>query len=171
MNSSLLFENGSKEKLKQQMISAPVLESFFEMYASYLFDSRKADNRDECFRQVGALISASMDRGECTVMTMEHLKTFINSYGIKTKRAVENEQLNCLMERTLVAMANNPNSDLLPEMIEKLSNYKKACDDKRRLEMELSTELRESVQAVVSNFVSGHQSRLDSDFGFVPRNS
>lgn len=162
---SLFFEDGSKEKLVKKAISSQALEAFLEFYAEHLLDTRAVDSKESCMNQIGRLVSDSMDRGECSVATMEHMKKFILSYTIKTDGVKKKEEFNSLFSKICYQIAKSPSKTLSPEMVQKLTQYKEACDTMHRLELELSAELRKPIREVIGSYADGHSSSLNIDFG------
>ena len=162
---SLFFEDGSKEKLVKKAISSQALEAFLEFYAGHLLDSRAVDSKEACMSQIGRLVSDSMDRGECSVLTMEHMKKFIQNYKFRTDGMKKKEEFDSLFSKIVYQIAKSPSKTLSPETIQKLSQYKEACDTVHRLELELSTELKKPVKEILGSYADGHKSSLNIDFG------
>ncbi len=162
---SLFFEDGSKEKLVKKAISSQALEAFLEFYAGHLLDSRAVDSKEACMSQIGRLVSDSMDRGECSVATMEHMKKFIQHYTLRTDGVKKKEEFNSLFSKIVYQIAKNPSKSLSPDTIQKLSQYKEACDTVHRLELELSAELRNPVREILGSYSDGHKSNINIDFG------
>lgn len=162
---SLFFDDGSKEKQLKQAVAGSALQSFLETYASYLMDNRIVEDKESCFAQIGRLVSDSMDRGECSVALMEHMKKFVQAYSIKTDGMRKREVFNELMHKVCYQLSMNPSKTLSPAMVEKLAKYKQLCDDRRRLEQELAVELRPAISETISSYVGGHKSVINLDFG------
>lgn|SRR5574344_475478 len=163
---SLFFEDGSKEKLTKHAISVPALEAFLESYAGHLIDSRAVDSKETCKSKIGKLVSDSMDRGECSVAMMEHMMQFIQQYSIATEKNKKLDKFKQLFDKICYQLAKEPSKDLSPEMVEKLSQYKKLCDDKRHLEMEFEVQLKKPIRELLSSYMSGHKSDFSDEFGF-----
>lgn len=162
---SLFFDDGSKEKQLKQAVAGSTLQSFLETYASYLLDNRIVEDKESCFAQIGRLVSDSMDRGECSVSMMEHMKKFVQAYSIKTEGKRKREMFDALMHDVCYRLASNPGKLLSPAMVEKLAKYKQLCDDCRHLEQELAVEMRPVISETIGSYVGGHKSVINLDFG------
>lgn len=164
---SLFFDKESREKQTRNAITPCAIQSFLEFYSSYLLDNRIVDNKESCFEQIGRIVSDSMDRGECSVATMEHMKQFVQSYSVKTERMQKKDQFQSLFARICYELAKKPSAELSPEMVDKLVKYKQVCDDKRRMEQEFAVELKAPISQVLSSYVGGHKSAIKADLEFM----
>lgn len=164
---SLFFDNDAREKQTKQAIAGSTLQSFLEFYAGYLLDNRIVDNKEACFSNVGKLVSDSMDRGECSVALMEHMKKYVQTYSIKTERVQKRDEFSQLFSKICYELGTNPVQGLSAELVTKLSKYKQLCDEKRRLESEFSVELKKPVSDIIGSYVGGHKSAISADFAFL----
>lgn len=162
---SLFFDDQSQAKASRTAVAEGTLKSFFEYYAGYLLDNKVSTDKQQCFSEVGKLISDSMDRGECSVAMMDHMKKFISDYAMKTASMRTRKQFSDLFEMVCYQLAVNQPKQLSAEIREKLTEYKSLCDRKRLLEQELSGSLNKPVEEVLTGFVAGHKSMLNIDFG------
>ena len=164
---SLFFDNEAREKQTKQAITGSTLQSFLEFYAGYLLDNRVVDNKEACFSNVGKLVSDSMDRGECSLSLMEHMKKYIQEYTIKTERVQKRDEFQNQFTRICYELGCNPSQNLAPDIVDKLAKYKQACDEKRRLESELAVDLKNPINEILTQYVGGHKSAITADFAFL----
>lgn len=115
--------------------------------------------------QIGKLVSDSMDRGECSVATMEHMKKYINNYTFRTDGVKKKQEFDSLFSKICYQIAKSPSKTLSPEMVQKLQQYKEACDTVHRLELELSVDLKNPIKQILGSYADGHSSSLNIDFG------
>jgi hypothetical protein len=164
---SLFFDNEARDKQTKQAIIGSTLQSFLEFYAGYLLDNRIVDNKDACFSNVGRLVSDSMDRGECSLSLMEHMKKYIQEYSIKTERVRSRDEFQALFTKVCYELSSNPSTDLSQDIVDKLAKYKQVCDEKRRLESEFAVDLKKPINDILSSYVGGHKSAISADFAFL----
>lgn len=164
---SLFFDNEAREKQTKQAIIGSTLQSFLEFYAGYLLDNRIVDGKDSCFSNVGKLVSDSMDRGECSLSLMEHMKQYIQNYSIKTERVQKRDEFHALFAKICYELSCKPSQELSLDIVDKLARYKQVCDEKRRLESEFAVDLKKPINDILTSYVGGHKSAISADFAFL----
>jgi hypothetical protein len=108
-----------------------------------------------------------MDRGECSLSLMEHMKKYIQEYSIKTERVRSRDEFQALFTKVCYELSSNPSTDLSQDIVDKLAKYKQVCDEKRRLESEFAVDLKKPINDILSSYVGGHKSAISADFAFL----
>lgn len=68
------------------LIKSTAATAVFESYAEYLLHHQLVGSKQEAFDKVAGIISVAMDRGDCSVVTMNQVKAFIDECPVMTEQ-------------------------------------------------------------------------------------
>lgn len=151
--SNIFFSKESKDRLITDAIAGSTLESFFKFYSGYLLDSGEIDSKASCTSVVGKLISDAMNRGECSVVTLNNVKQYIREYQVKTKFRERKDNFKQLFSAICNEIASGKMDNLPSSVVASLNRYKELCDEKSNIESQLMMSLKDYAASAISNAV------------------
>ena len=134
-------------------------------YAKFLLKNGKVDSREQAITKVSEIISASMDRGECSTATLEKVKVILEQCPVKTNHMECRCHFDHVLEKILVKGVGGGNvfgfteaeQDEFKMAAEAVAAAKAKCDA-------LVAKYKADLAAIVINYVNQYEKAFDADF-------